>query len=200
MVGQEAPRLPPRPLFGGAITCTIPSQFDDISQIRPIPDNQEVFAHAATDRSLIIELLESTPTSQHRATQHFNQLASDSHANSTTILHTLTPTPSSYSLLYSSDPTFTISLVHGTQVVSKFRDDPSKANIVNISLACITLTRASTDLLVIFNDPIILNPTGNSARIGATVANPQQADISTRAKVFTDALTSLRILDWGLFV
>ncbi|UKK00958.1 multicopy suppressor of ts gsp1 [Theileria orientalis] len=32
-------------LYGGAITCEIPSGFDDLSNVFPVPDNQEVFVY-----------------------------------------------------------------------------------------------------------------------------------------------------------
>lgn len=47
-----------RPLFGGSITCTFPSRFQDVSNIRQVPDHQEVFADPGRDESLIFELLD----------------------------------------------------------------------------------------------------------------------------------------------
>lgn len=46
-----------RELFGGAILLAIPERFLDISDFRPVPDNQEVFADAIHDQSLIVEVL-----------------------------------------------------------------------------------------------------------------------------------------------
>nr|KAF6305459.1 RAN guanine nucleotide release factor [Pipistrellus kuhlii] len=46
------------PLFGGAFSATLPVGAIDVSDLRPIPDNQEVFCHRVTDQSLIVELLE----------------------------------------------------------------------------------------------------------------------------------------------
>lgn len=47
-------------LFGGAITATIPSQLLDASDMREVPDNQEVFIgpFQSVEMALIIELLE----------------------------------------------------------------------------------------------------------------------------------------------
>ncbi|KAM1102734.1 hypothetical protein ACFX19_011526 [Malus domestica] len=47
-----------RPLFGGAITSTFPLRFQDVSNIRQVPDHQEAFVDPARDESLIFELLE----------------------------------------------------------------------------------------------------------------------------------------------
>ncbi|KAI1915675.1 hypothetical protein LOZ58_000101 [Ophidiomyces ophidiicola] len=46
------------PLFGGALTAEIPNVFKDMSNVRPIPDNQEVFASSVSDTNIIIELVE----------------------------------------------------------------------------------------------------------------------------------------------
>ncbi|CAG8540100.1 28019_t:CDS:2 [Dentiscutata erythropus] len=47
-----------RELFGGAIVAHIPSTFIDVSEIRDIADNQEVFANVNSDQSIIIEILQ----------------------------------------------------------------------------------------------------------------------------------------------
>ncbi|EOY01978.1 Mog1/PsbP/DUF1795-like photosystem II reaction center PsbP family protein isoform 2 [Theobroma cacao] len=47
-----------RPLFGGAISTTFPLRFQDVSNIRQVPDHQEVFVDPARDESLIFELLD----------------------------------------------------------------------------------------------------------------------------------------------
>ncbi|KAK3227629.1 hypothetical protein Dsin_007491 [Dipteronia sinensis] len=50
--------LSERPLFGGAIATTFPYRFQDVSNIRLVPDHQEVFVDPARDESLIFELLD----------------------------------------------------------------------------------------------------------------------------------------------
>lgn len=64
-----------RPLYGGAISCPVGNSFLDVryethgvsvadgtyfpfSNVRQVPDNQEVFVDMETQQSLIIELLE----------------------------------------------------------------------------------------------------------------------------------------------
>jgi hypothetical protein len=47
-----------RELYGGAITASIPSTYIDASDIRQIPDHQEVFLSNATLSSLIFEINE----------------------------------------------------------------------------------------------------------------------------------------------
>lgn len=46
-------------LFGGAMEILVPNGFLDVSEIRQVPDNQEVFVSNYSDASLIVELLET---------------------------------------------------------------------------------------------------------------------------------------------
>ncbi|PFH33783.1 Ran-interacting Mog1 protein [Besnoitia besnoiti] len=50
------------PLFGGAMTCHLPETFKDVSSIRQVPDNQEVFMDMSSERSLVIEVVEYQET------------------------------------------------------------------------------------------------------------------------------------------
>ncbi|KAI3738985.1 hypothetical protein L2E82_29310 [Cichorium intybus] len=42
-------QFPERRLFGGAISTTLPLRFEDVSNIREVPDHQEVFVDPARD-------------------------------------------------------------------------------------------------------------------------------------------------------
>ena len=53
-----------RALFGGALESFIPGGFVDVSEFRQVPDNQEVFVDARSNRSIIIELLDSDSVPQ----------------------------------------------------------------------------------------------------------------------------------------
>ncbi|KAK8658274.1 hypothetical protein V6N13_036485 [Hibiscus sabdariffa] len=55
---MSADLLSERPLFGGAISASFPLRFRDVSNIRQVPDHQEVFVDPACDESLIFELLD----------------------------------------------------------------------------------------------------------------------------------------------
>lgn len=46
-----------RSLFGGAITCPISTRFQDVSNLRPVPDHQECFADGDADRSFVFEIV-----------------------------------------------------------------------------------------------------------------------------------------------
>jgi hypothetical protein len=80
-----------RELFGGAFTMAIEPRFVDCSQFRPIPDTQEVFSDAASDQSVIVEILEMPTSPEHAAEFHFGALASDNSAASATIFEVRPP-------------------------------------------------------------------------------------------------------------
>eukprot|EP00842_Homolaphlyctis_polyrhiza_P003278 jgi/Hompol1/3951/HPOL_003411-RA len=47
-----------RPLYGGAIVAPVPQNFVDASQLREVPDHQEVYIDMEGDNSMIVELLD----------------------------------------------------------------------------------------------------------------------------------------------
>ena len=46
------------PLFGGALTVSLPSTFTDVSNLRQVPDHQEVWLDSEGFTSVVIEILE----------------------------------------------------------------------------------------------------------------------------------------------
>ncbi|VDO73853.1 unnamed protein product [Schistosoma mattheei] len=53
------------PLFDGAFQCLLPTNVVDASDLRQIPDNQEVFVHPSTSQSITIDILEYVDASNH---------------------------------------------------------------------------------------------------------------------------------------
>ena len=57
MAGAPATAAEPtvqRDLFGGAIVAAFPARYLDVSDFRPVPDNQEVWTDANKDESVIV--------------------------------------------------------------------------------------------------------------------------------------------------
>ncbi|KAK9844581.1 hypothetical protein WJX74_004227 [Apatococcus lobatus] len=52
---------PCRKLFGGAIESALPERFTDVSDLRPVPDNQEIFTDTDRSETLIFEIMELLP-------------------------------------------------------------------------------------------------------------------------------------------
>lgn len=164
----------PHPLFGGALSAVIPPSATDISDLREIPDNQEVFAHAHTDQSLIVELLEyqSQVADQDAAKYHFEDIAGSNRAlepGAFQVTNVVSLPKSELSLMQCSSGWF----LTGTQSVSKFNEEAR--NTVTIHLGLFRLPQFSTDILVTFNDPQSINPESSSACSAETHREPWTA-------------------------
>ncbi|KAG0148606.1 hypothetical protein CROQUDRAFT_90105 [Cronartium quercuum f. sp. fusiforme G11] len=193
-------------LFGGTIKINLPNFLLDVSQIRQVPDSQEVFIlksthqfnHINTELSIIIEVLQKISNSNDLMTSirlHFDSLAHDNSAQSSTVLNTsgpavseILPEPSQTAIRPTPQPI----LLEGIQTVSKFNRPASEADEVHIWMALWTLDGVGngglgTDLVLTINLP---QADSNSSQ---TVAIQQTTEI------FQQAATSLKIIDWNLF-
>ncbi|XP_034386880.1 ran guanine nucleotide release factor [Cyclopterus lumpus] len=151
-----------RPLFGGALSAVFPRGAADASELREIPDNQEVFAHERTDQSLIVELVEyqGQVADRDAARYHFEDIAGSNKASEPgafEVTGVARVSESELSLAHCSSA-WTLT---GTQRVSKFNEEAR--NTVTLHLGLVRLPRFSTDLLVTFNDPQRINPESSSA-------------------------------------
>lgn len=187
-------------LFGGAMRMQVPAGYTDVSRIRQLPDNQEVYTQFSSDQSIILELVEpprEALADQHGAAAwHWHAVAEDASAPSAALRWAGTA-PISYVPKLASRGT--LSLAAGIQSVAKFRDGVDKASEVRLHLACIALPAQSTHVLLSFAAPQRLHPQGSSARAGAeSTVVPQDAELPA-ALPFYHALNSLEVLDWNLF-
>ncbi|KAM3876088.1 ran guanine nucleotide release factor [Diretmus argenteus] len=150
------------PLFGGAFSAVIPHSAKDVSDLREIPDNQEVFAHSHTDQSLIVELLEFQSQVQDRdaARFHFEDIAGSNKALDPGALEVASVVPLPKPELSMSHCTSAWMLT-GTQCVSKFNEEAR--NTVTLHLGLFRLPQFSTDILITFNDPQSISPDSSSA-------------------------------------
>ncbi|CAN8063332.1 unnamed protein product [Agarophyton chilense] len=203
MVAAQPPPLERR-LFGAAITANVPSHFVDVSTVRQVPDNQEVFSHPQTDRSIIFDILQlntSIPSPEHRtaASHHFAIIAEDSSATSCSLVSTRVLDAADYPALTAREPNVALSFAYGQHVVAKFRDNDMYANTVDVYVVCIRLPSVTTDILLCFNDPVALHPHSSSTRLGSTVAHPLTVDTSLRSAVLQQVLNTFVIRDYTLF-
>ncbi|XP_046876553.1 ran guanine nucleotide release factor isoform X2 [Hypomesus transpacificus] len=181
------------PLFGGALSATIPRNAKDISELREIPDNQEVFAHEHTDQSIIVELLEfqSHVENEDAARYHFEDVAGSNKA--------VGPGTSEVKTIKAlSKPELSMQecssawLLTGTQAVSKFNEEAK--NIVSIHLGLFRLPQFSTDILVTFNNPLTISSSSSSAA-GASNLPTHPWTIQD----FDSLLQSLKLHNPGVF-
>ena len=150
------------PLFGGALSAVVPHSATDISELREIPDNQEVFAHSHTDQSLIVELVEyqGQVPDQESARYHFEDIAGSNKAlepGAFEVTSVVAVPRSDLSLSECSSAW----MLTGIQCVSKFNEEAR--NTVTLHLGLLRLPQFSTDVLITFNDPQSISPDSSSA-------------------------------------
>ncbi|CAO1602873.1 hypothetical protein XANCAGTX0491_006471 [Xanthoria calcicola] len=70
----------PTELFGGAITANLPASYADVSNIREVPDHQEIYLDASGFSSIIFEIAErvSQPNTDQEALKfHFQDIVDE---------------------------------------------------------------------------------------------------------------------------
>ncbi|CAK5279573.1 unnamed protein product [Mycena citricolor] len=186
-----------RQLFGGAIVTEAPSGLVDasysifsacvfpscfLSDLRQIPDNQEVFLYPASAVSIIVEILERVESSEDDAAIrfHFDSLAHDNSASSTTV-NSVSSIPNGH-----GDQTPQAIILTGSQSVAKF--NKQEQDHVRILMALFRVEHKHVDLVVTFNVP-----SEPSESNGDAMWNEMQRD-------FDAFVRALRIIDFGLFV
>jgi len=186
--GSNATAL--RPLFGGPIQCFIPDGFDDVSTVREIPDNQEVFTNPNIEMSIIIELNEFVETPNENAILlHFQELVDITQATDAQIVKV-------EQLGQNDVPAFGSDIFkaafYGTYKIAKYNEEAK--NTVNLYLALIRLPQVTTDVLISLNTATQVNPMSSSASHVTGHMSPEQTMV-----LFKTILHSFRIVDWSLF-
>ncbi|XP_075417027.1 ran guanine nucleotide release factor [Tenrec ecaudatus] len=138
------------PLFGGAFSAILPPGTIDVSDLRPVPDNQEVFCHRATDQSLIVELLElqAHVQGEEAARYHFEDVGGVQGARGVHV-EAVRPLPlENLALRGCCQEAWILS---GKQQVAK--ENQQVAKEVTLHQALLRLAQYHTDLLLTFNQP-----------------------------------------------
>ncbi|CAL0308123.1 unnamed protein product [Lupinus luteus] len=189
------------PLFGGSISSTFPRRFQDISNIREVPDHQEVFADPSRDESLIFELLEYKPdvADNGSATWFLQDLAREQDAEGCVVIEQ-SGVLEAPGLMYRNTPAVASTAV-GQMTISKGRQGREAQNLVKVYLANLRLKEVETDVLITAYEPIVINPLSESAdTVGAGAAVPAaQAGCNPMDDVFKLAVTSFKVHEWSLF-
>ncbi|GFY88441.1 ran guanine nucleotide release factor, putative [Actinidia rufa] len=174
-----------RPFFGGAIASTFPMRFQDVSNIRQVPDHQEVFVDPARDESLIFELLDLKldVADNGSATWFLQDLASEQDAEGAMVIEQ-SGVVEAGGLCFRNIPAVVTTAVGQMVYVANLR-----------------LKEVGTDVLVTAYEPILISPLSESARtVGAGLAAPAaQSGSIPLAEVFKLAVSSFKVNDWSLF-
>ncbi|KAG8690491.1 hypothetical protein FRC09_011961 [Ceratobasidium sp. 395] len=170
-------------LFGGAIEIDLPDGLTDASDLRQVPDTQEVFLATNSDVSVVIEILERVaPDDPNQVAKfHFDSLAHDNEAVSSAVeaidTPPLQPTP------------LVLSVLQGTQLVPKF--NRTSPDTVKILLAVYRVLDKGVDLVLTFNVPI------QTEKGGGAVAGEE--GLKKWVDAYEIAVSSFKIVDYGLF-
>ncbi|XP_021746497.1 probable ran guanine nucleotide release factor [Chenopodium quinoa] len=189
------------PLFGGAISMTFPDRFQDLSNVREVPDHQEAFADPNRDESLIVELLElkQEVADEGSAVWFLQDLAREQDAEGGMMIEQsgVLEVPG---LCYRSIPAVVTSAV-GQTAISKGRQGREAQNIVRVYLANLRLKEVGTDVLITAYEPVVISPFSESAgTVGAGVVSPaEQSGCMPMAEVFKLSVSSFKVNDWSLF-
>lgn len=191
----------PRFLFGGAISTTFPVRFQDVSDIRQVPDHQEVFVDPARDESLIFELLDlkGEVDDVGSALWFLRDIANEQDAGDNMVVEH-SGTIELAGLRLGEAPVVAGTAV-GQLAISKGRQGREAQNIVRLYLANIRLKNAATDVLITAYEPLLINPMSESARsVASGPAIPaQQAGCLPMSEIFKLAVTNFNVHDWNLF-
>ncbi|CAF0993417.1 unnamed protein product [Rotaria magnacalcarata] len=182
------------PLFGGAIQAFIPHGAIDASSIRLVPNNQEVFIHAESDQSIIIEILErvNQVSDENAIKYHFDALveANDAQNIQDHIVDKIEAIPISSLIVQRLSSAWYLS---GRQQVSKYHEQAK--NLVHIHVCLLRLGGdLATDILISFNDPILISEQSSSNN----EQNPNASQWTLND--FEQFFRSFDIVDYGLFV
>ncbi|KAF2302392.1 hypothetical protein GH714_036129 [Hevea brasiliensis] len=190
-----------RSLFGGAIVSTFPLRFQDVSNVRQVPDHQEVFVDPARDESLIFELLDFKRDvgDNGSATWFLQDLATEQDAEGCTLIEH-SGVVEAPGLHYRNIPSVVTTAV-SQMAISKGRQGREAQNVVKIYLANLRLKGATTDVLITAYEPVLINPLSESAStVGAGLAVPAaQSGFLPMAEVFKLAVSTFKVNDWNLF-
>ncbi|XP_057482483.1 uncharacterized protein LOC130769257 [Actinidia eriantha] len=190
-----------RPLFGGAIDSTFPMRFQDVSNIRQVPDHQEVCVDPSRDESLIFELLDLKldVADNGSATWFLQDLASEQDAEGAMVIEQ-SGVVEAGGLCFRNIPAVVTTAV-GQMAISKGRQGREAQNIVRVYVANLRLKEVGTDVLITAYEPILISPLSESAStVGVGLPAPAaQSGSMPMAEVFKLAVSSFKVNDWSLF-
>lgn len=187
-----------RQLFGGALTCFLPNNAQDMSVVREIPDNQEVFCHESTDQSLMFDILEYQQHvhGEEAARYHFTDIADYNEANGEAEVTLVEAIPKD---MICMDRCSEAWFLFGRQMVSKFNEDSTSKNLLHIFMVLYRLQEFETDLLVLMNNPIAISKTSSSSN-NATSSSPSSSNESGwTQESFKQMACTLKLIDTSLF-
>ncbi|GFP55132.1 hypothetical protein ACSS6W_003063 [Trichoderma asperelloides] len=187
------------PLYGGAIACDLPKHFADVSKLRQVPDNQEVWIDKDGFTSIIFDISErvggpgSSPEIDGRAmTTHLEDMVG-SDIDTVKIWNTAETEFTKMSDL--KLPAYTLIATQTPKTHSSSSN--SAPDFTAITMTLLRLEEQKTDILITINVPHIR---------GEYDAEEVDLELGKQGKLIGDAVEiaariweTFVIKDWGLF-
>ncbi|KAG5951419.1 hypothetical protein E4U53_003124 [Claviceps sorghi] len=187
------------PLYGGAIVCDLPEKFADVSKLREVPDNQEVWIDKDGFTSIIFDITERVggpgngPEIDGRAmTTHLEDMVG-SDIDTVKIWNTA---ETEFNRLESKHPAYTL-IATQTPRVGKPRGSASAPDFTAIIMTLLRFEQYKTDILITVNVPHIK---------GEYNEEDVDLELGKQGKLIGDAVEysariweTLKVKDWGLF-
>ncbi|KAH7029331.1 uncharacterized protein B0I36DRAFT_131137 [Microdochium trichocladiopsis] len=189
------------PLYGGALICDLPTHFADVSTIRQVPDNQEVYIDKEGFTSIVFDITErvggpgSTPEIDGEAlTTHLEDIVGDEIAR-TKVWNSAS---THFSRLDESIPAYTLIATQSPKPADPSRGPASGSpDFTAIILTLLRLEREKTDILVTINVPHIK---------GEYDEEEVDLELGKQGKLIGDAVDyaakiweTFKVKDWTLF-
>ncbi|KAH6847401.1 hypothetical protein B0I37DRAFT_374982 [Chaetomium sp. MPI-CAGE-AT-0009] len=144
------------PLFGGALECDLPDKFADVSQIRQVPDNQEVYIDENGFTSIIFDITqrvsapgEGLERDGRALTIHLEDLVGDD-TDSVKVWNT---TETQFSHLDDGTPAYTLIATQTPQADESRRG--STPDFTALILTLLRFEKEKADVLITINVPHI---------------------------------------------
>lgn len=188
------------PLYGGALVAELPEKFADVSKLREVPDNQEVWIDSDGFTSIIFDITErvgpagSSPEIDGRAmTTHLEELVGED-IDTVKVWNT---TETSFSKLSSDFSAYTLIATQTPYAKSGSKSGSSAPDFTAIILTLLRLEKESTDILVTINVPHIK---------GEYDEADVDLELGKQGKLIGDAVEyaariweTFKVKDWTLF-
>ncbi|KAK8175181.1 ran-interacting Mog1 protein [Phyllosticta citrichinensis] len=180
----------PTELYGGAITVELPAAFADVSTIRQVPDNQEVYLERDGFTSVIFDIMERVEQSQAANDEealkfHYSDMVGDSN-DATHFWHSNTANIPAYTL---------VATQHPTPDASSRKPQPDFTAIV---LILVRLAQQKTDIVITVNVPHV---PGEYPKEEVDFSKAKQGPLmDAAAAIKQQILQTFDVKDWSLFV
>ncbi|KAI9827634.1 MAG: hypothetical protein M1819_006923 [Sarea resinae] len=182
-------------LFGGAITVDIPNGFADVSNIRQVPDHQEVYIDVNGYTSIIFEITEhvekdQASTDEEAIKYHLDDIAEEPGDR----LEIWSLDSVRFEKIAPSYSSYTILATHKPQQQPQRPPNPQHTTIL---LTLLRLPEKKTDILITINIPYIPSEAARE-QIDFEAGN-FGSHVEAMKEVRERVLKSFEIRDWGLF-